>query len=292
MYYFYNGTKFSKEYLPFKKFRFCIENILNLNIDFKKLNEVQTNDTLIIFSYDIYNPVNILDNLLNKNYKILIINTENYLFRNIANMFRNIINKKNIYLIEYNVVNINLIKNDYKNINLKFLPLLYNPCLENLYKEKFIPYLERKNDVLFCGSIGGRRKGLLNKISNKFNIKTIHSPTNLKMYNTELANSKIILNIYYYEHNKIFDYYRNSYLLSNKCLIISEYPENIDLTIEKNLIGYEENLIFFKNYDDLVNILEKYIHLSEEEYKSIVNKQYEWFKKQNNMKDYAQEFLI
>lgn len=292
MYYFYNGNNFSKEYLPFKKFRFCIENILNLNIHFKNLNEVQTNDTLIIFSYDIYNPVNILDKLLNKNYKILIINTENYLFHNIANMFRNIINKKNIYLIEYNVVNINLIKNDYKNINLKFLPLLYNPCLENFYKEKFIPYLQRKNDVLFCGSIGGRRRGLLNKISNKFNIKTIHSPTNLKMYNTELANSKIILNIYYYEHNKIFDYYRNSYLLSNKCLIISEYPENIDLTIEKNLIGYEENLIFFKKYDDLVNILEKYIHLSEEEYKSIVNKQYEWFKKQNNMKDYAQEFLI
>ena len=115
----------------------------------------------------------------------------------------------------------------------------------------------------------------------------IHSALNLQKYNTELANAKIVLNIYSYEHNKIFDYFRNSYLLANKCLLISEYPENIDLSIEKNLIGYKENLIFFK-LDDYEKVLEKYLHLSEEEYQSIVNKQYEWFKKQNNMKDFAQ----
>ena len=84
MYYFYNGNNFSREYLPFKKFRFCIENILNINIHFKNLNEVKLNDTLIIFSYDIFEPQNIMYELLNKNYKILIINTENYKFKKIT----------------------------------------------------------------------------------------------------------------------------------------------------------------------------------------------------------------
>lgn len=41
-------------------------------------------------------------------------------------MFNKINNIKNIYLIEYNILNINYIKENYKNINFKFVPLLYN----------------------------------------------------------------------------------------------------------------------------------------------------------------------
>ena len=287
MYYWLSCTNFSKNYLPFKNYRFCIENILNLNIQFKNYNDIKENDILIVFSYDLYNPKNIINEILKNKYKVLIINTENYKFKNIIDLYKLINNKNNIFLLEYNVVNINYIKNNYKNINLKFLPLLYNPYLENIYKEKYIPYSKRKNNILFCGSLVERRKKVLSIIEKKFNIKKIHQALNLEKQNLELSNSKIILNIYSYEHNKIFDYFRNSYLLANKCLLISEYPENIDLSIEKNLIGYKENLIFFK-LDDYEKVLEKYLHLSEEEYQSIVNKQYEWFKKQNNMKDYAQ----
>jgi hypothetical protein len=288
MYYWLKCNNFSKIYLPFKNYRFCIENILNLNIHFKNLNELNKDDTLIIFSYDIFNPKNILDDLIKKPFKILIINTENYKFKNIINMFQKINNINNIYLIEYNIVNIHYIKENYKNINLNFLPLLYNPYLENIYQEKYIPFNNKKTDILFCGTLHlPRRKKLLDSLRKKFNITINSNCGDINKQNKELANAKIVLNIYSYEHNKIFDYYRNSYLLANKCLLISEYPENIDLSIEKNLIGYKENLIFFK-YDECEKVLEKYLHLSEEEYQSIVNKQYEWFKKQNNMKDYTQ----
>ena len=287
MYYYYNCNNFSREYLQFKNYRFCIENILKLNIHFKNLNELNEEDILIIFSFDVFNDHDILNELLNYKFKIFLINTENFKFDRIIKLFQQINNKNNIYLIEYNIVNIHYIKSNFNNINYYFIPLLYNPYLESVYNEKYITFNQRKNDILFCGSPGSRRKNILNKLTQKFNIKQVHHALNIHEQNLELANSKIILNIYSYEHNKIFDYYRNSYLLANKCLLISEYPENIDLTIEKNLIGYEENLIFFKNDEDCEKVLEKYLNLSDSEYQDIVNKQYNWFKSQNNMIDYA-----
>jgi hypothetical protein len=287
MYYYYNCNSFSKEYLPFKKYRCCIENILKMNIEFKNLNELKEEDVLIIFSYDIFNPSDIFNELVNYKFKILLINTESFRFPRIIELFQQINNNKNICLIEYNIINIHYIQANFKNIIYYFIPLLYNPCLETMYNQKYILFNERKNDILFCGSPAcPRRMNLLNTLSSKFNTKVVNHLVNGIEHNLELANSKIILNIYYYPDNKIFDYYRNSYLLANKCLLISEYPENIDLTIEKNLIGYEENLIFFK-YDDCERVLEKYLKLDEEEYNRLVNKQYEWFKSQNNMIDYA-----
>ena len=106
MYYWYKCNDFSKKYLPFQNYRFCIENILNLNIPFKQLNEIGGDDILIIFSHDIFNPQNILTRLLEAKYKILIINTENYKFENIIQLFKSINNKQNIHLIEYNIVNL------------------------------------------------------------------------------------------------------------------------------------------------------------------------------------------
>ena len=291
MYYWLNCSTILKNYLPFKHYRSCIENILKLNIKFKNLNELKKDDILILFSYDVFKPKNILDDLIQKPNNIYIINTENYKFKNILTMFEKINNKKNICLIEYNIVNIHYIKNNFTNIKLTFLPLLYDKYLENIFKEKYIPFSDRKYDILFSGTTDiPRRNKLLKRLYNKFSVKNINCRFNNDRYNEELSNSKIILNIYSYDHNKIFDYYRNSYLIANKCLIISEYPENIDLSIEKNLIGYKENLIFFK-YNDCEKVLEKYLRLSEEEYQIIVNRQYEWFKKNNNMSNFSKNIF-
>lgn len=81
MYYWLSCTNFSKNYLPFKNYRFCIENILNLNIHFKNINELTNNYILIIFSYDNFNLKNIIDELIKKHYKKLIINNKNYKFK-------------------------------------------------------------------------------------------------------------------------------------------------------------------------------------------------------------------
>ena len=102
MYYWLSCNDFSKNYLPFRNFRFCIENILNLNIEFKNYNDIKENDILIVFSYDLYNPTNILNQIINNKYKVLIINTEHYKFKNIIDLYKSIDNKKHILLLEYN----------------------------------------------------------------------------------------------------------------------------------------------------------------------------------------------
>ena len=286
MYYWYKCDNFSKNYLPFQNYRFCIENILNLNISFKRLKEIGGDDILIIFSYDIFNPTNILSRLLEAKYKILIINTENYKFEHIEELFESINRKNNINLIDYNIVNLNYIKKNYNEIKLHFLPLLYNPYLESIYKEKYIPFTNRPIDILFCGADIPRRMSIIQKIKKSFKVTVVHHAMNSNLQNKLIAKAKIIINVYSYEHNKIFDYYRNSYLLANKCLIISEYPTNIDLSIEKNLIGFEDHLIFF-NLENHQEVFNKYLSLNDEEYRLLVNKQYDWFKKNNDMGEYS-----
>jgi hypothetical protein len=286
MYYWYKCNDFSKKYLPFQNYRFCIENILNLNIPFKQLNEIGGDDILIIFSHDIFNPQNILTRLLEAKYKILIINTENYKFEHIEELFESINRKNNINLIDYNIVNINYIKKKYNEIKLHFLPLLYNPYLEQIYNQKYIKYSDRPIDILFCGSEGTRRRPILKQIRKNFKVHSVHHALNINLQNDVVSKSKIIINVFSYEHNKIFDYYRNSYLLANKCLLISEYPTNIDLSIEKNLIGFEDHLIFF-NLENHQEVFNKYLSLNDEEYSLLVNKQYDWFKKNNDMGEYS-----
>lgn len=97
--------------------------------------------------------------------------------------------------------------------------------------------------------------------------------------------SKIILNIYYYDHNKVFDYYRLSFLIANNAFIISEEPSEINLEIEKNLIGYNEYMIL-EPYDKIVETVDKYLQNYDPKIiDKIVTEQYNWFSK-NKMENY------
>jgi hypothetical protein len=292
MIYFFKTNNFSKKYIPFNLYRECISNYISNKIIYKNFNELNNNDILIIFMYDIIH-LNKLNELLKYNNKIFIINTEYYKFKITLNIYKAIERKKNINLLEYNVLNIKYINNNLKNLNYTFLPLLYNPSLNFITHNNYIPFKKRKNDIAFCGSVAPKfvkRYNLLNKLKKKFNIKIVRHALDINLYNKELLNTKIVINIYSNEYNKIFDYYRNTYLLANKCLFISEYPDNIDLGIEKNLIGFDKHLIFF-NEENIENTLNKYLKLNNHEYDELVNKQYNWFVKQNNMDDYLKKIL-
>ena len=76
-------------------------------------------------------------------------------------------NKNSINLIEYNNLNINKIKLDFSDIKYYFIPQLYSKYFEDIYKEKYIAYQDRKYDILFLG--GGaetinRRKKILDEL--------------------------------------------------------------------------------------------------------------------------------
>jgi hypothetical protein len=169
---------------------------------------------------------------------------DHYKHFSFENRILKIINNSNlnIYIFDYNPINIKGINNDYKYIKIYYMPLVFDKYLIDYYNKfniKKINYFEKQYDILFYGSINERRYLILDKLSKKYKINILNVSSGILFPDEELINyienSKIVLNIYFYEHNKIFDYYRNSFLIANNALLIIEYPDDIDFNIEKNL---------------------------------------------------------
>ena len=148
-YVFYNNNEFSKEFLPLKNYRSSIEQYLNKKIPFKLFEDLLNDDILILFTLDIFRPKNILQKIVDCKNKIILINTEYYKNLNTLRIYKSINNKNSINLIEYNNLNINKIKLDFSDIKYYFIPQLYSKYFEDIYKEKYIAYQDRKYDILF-----------------------------------------------------------------------------------------------------------------------------------------------
>jgi hypothetical protein len=120
-------------------------------------------------------------------------------------------------------------------IRARHLPIGFHPSLEQ------IPANRPKDiDVLFFGSIGERRQ----KVLTDLNGKKLKLHALFGVYGKErdeyIARSKIILNIHFYS-TKIFEAVRISYLLNNRCFIISEESEvNPYPKIDLKMVAYEE----------------------------------------------------
>ena len=81
-----------------------------------------------------------------------------------------------------------------------------------------------------------------------------------------------------------------TFLLSNKIFTISEYPSDINLSIESNLVDYDKYLVL-TTYDDAENTVSKYLdNWNQEEINNILDKQFEWFSK-NKMENYINNFF-
>jgi hypothetical protein len=284
---FYISDEFTKFYLPFQLYRECltkvIKEVFNYSIeliyDFKLLEN--NTDTIIICNITSIND-ELLDILEKYNSKKIIINTEYYENFNISKYFDFINNKPNFYLFEYNILNINYIKNTNKNIDYHFIPLCYDSFLEDYYNSRIVKknYNEKDIDILFFGSINKRREKILNSLKRKYKLAIYKKYSNNS--NTELCNlierSKIILNIMYYDNNIIFDYYRNSFILSTRTLLITEKSSSKDYIIEDGLIELENNVINVE-YDKIIETVDYYLkNSSEEEYNKLIDTQYNSFK--------------
>ena len=283
---FYISDEFCKFYLPFQLYRGCLTKVIkeayNIAIEYIYDFQLLQNNTDTIIICNIYSINDELLNILSTyNSKKILINTEYYENFNISKYLDFINNKPNFYLFEYNILNINYIRIG-KNIDYHFIPLCYDSFLEDYYNSRIVKknYNEKDIDILFFGSSCKRRQKILNSLRKKYKL-SIYKKYNDNS-NTELCNlierSKIVLNIMYYDNNIIFDYYRNSFILSTRTLLITEKSSSKDYIIEDGLIELENNVINVE-YDKIIETVDYYLkNTSEEEYNKLIDTQYNAFK--------------
>jgi len=301
----YISDNFSKYYLPFLLYRNIIfivfQAFLTTKIEYiYKVEDIDNdaNTILITTIYCLHNikKKNLFSNIIKT--KILVINTEFYKNLNTNELIEFIdSNQYDIYLLEYNVLNYEYFKVKYEYIKIFFAPLIYHSFLEIYYKyqikNRYIEWNKKDIDVLFLGSVNDRRKTVLEKIAKKYKVKIIQKfsgEKENKIICENIERSKIVLNILFYEENSIFDYYRNSLLISNKILLVSEKPKNINNELEYYFEGIDD-ILFMCEYDDFYNTVDNILtNYNPLQINEIKNKQYNWFKSKSDM-DYFVEFI-
>jgi hypothetical protein len=118
---------------------------------------------------------------------------------------------------------------------------------ENL---EIIPTAPRQGiDILFYGSIGERRRGILEKLAGMCKLKTLFGVYGEKR-DKWICRSKININIHHYS-KMIFETVRVSFLLNNGCFIVSE--TSVDYSYDK------VNLIMVP-YENIIDTCIKYLN--------------------------------
>lgn len=127
---------------------------------------------------------------------------------------------------DYSIENIAFLSE--RGITAIHVPLGYHPRLQQI---PCVPFAERAIDVLFYGSIGERRKKVVDELKAR---KGLRTEVLFGVYGKErdkvIANSRIVLNVHFY-NARIFEAVRISYLLNNTCCVVTEdspvnpYPE-------------------------------------------------------------------
>ena len=284
---YYISDNFCKFYLPFSLYRGCLTKVIKevYNISIEYIYDFQSlqNNTNTIIICNIYSINDELLNILSTyDSKKILINTEYYENLNISKYFDFINNKPNFYLFEYNILNINYLKNTNKNIDYQFIPLCYSSYLEDYYNSRIVKktFIEKDIDILFLGKLNRRRKNIINPLTQKYKIVTKYNFDDKA--NTELCNlierSKIVLNVLFYKSNIIFDYYRNSFILSTRTLLITEKSTSKDYNVEDGLLELENNIINVE-YDKIIKTVNNYMdNMTEDKYNKLVDTQYNAFK--------------
>jgi len=233
-YYISNAIK----YILFKNF--YISNIINnININNQDLHIILFPQSVNIFpkNYIIYQlEQKDISNWIDKKYELSILyskKTWDYSKSNIYK-FSDILKKKILYYP---------------------IPLISINYLDN----KIMLNNNPSNDILFYGAINEIRKKKLNylqkKLYPKYYIKIIKGKYGINLFR-EILNSKIILNIHFYE-NAILETCRINEILSCNKIVISEKPDMSDIY---NYELYEDKVIFINNmndmYEKIINILD------------------------------------
>ena len=285
---------YNKNYIPFnlyinsiynifKNNEFFIKNKFDVSIISNTSQYSNESDFLILY----LNCIADVYNIDTKNTKVILIHAD-YIINHSENdqyLMRNYINNKNLknsYLWEYNYLNIEYYNKNFTNKKWTFIPLQYNKYLEFIYNKYThnIPYDKKPIDILFMGPAdkGSRRGILLEEMSKKYTVFIMNNVNEIKEYINIIDKSKIILQIYSNENNMPFDYYRLALLYSNKVFVIVENFEGFDYKNENKLSELSE-VIIKTDYNNILNIVDKYIIKPDVEIESITEATYEVFKK-------------
>jgi len=288
---------YNKNYLPFNLYINSLYNILKNNeffitnkYDVSIINNTSqySNDAdfLILF----LNYIEDIYNINTKNTKVIFIHADyiiNYSKNNLY-LIGNYINNKNFhnsYLWEYNYLNIDYYNKNFINKKCSFIPLQYNIYLEKIYNNHKlnIPYSKKPIDILFMGSVDprSRRDLLLEQLRKKYEVFIMNNVNDIEKYINIIENSKIILQIYSNENNMPLDYYRLALLYSNKVFVIGEIFEGLEYINENNLSDLSElsEVMIKTDYNNIINIVDKYIIKPDIEIEEITKSTYEIFKK-------------
>jgi hypothetical protein len=181
---------------------------------------------------------------------------------------------RGIAVWDYSLENIEFLK--LQGIAAWHLPVGFHQSLEQVPHDR-----EKDIDVLFYGSLGERRQAILNKLesSGHARVKTLFGAYG-KERDEFIGRSKILLNIHYYSA-KIFEAVRVSYLLNNRCCVVSE---------ESSVYPYKGVDIPMVSYGDLAGKCLEIIDKGEE-YGAVGEALYREFKEKYEMKTLIKNVL-
>ncbi len=292
----YIPDQFSESYMPFLLFRNICERVLSRQPGLiEKVECIQTiNDiyvspeTVVLMNmYDITlcdAKDYIRQNVFSKDVTFLLINTEHWELRGAKEIFEILHKreKKNIHIIEYNVINYEVLLESYRNVSVLFLPLLYDKHIESYYHDniqsQFIPWNHKDIDILFYGGISDRRRVVLDDLKTRWNLHIVDSHHGVS--NNELCRlierSKVVVNVLYYEFNSMFDYYRNALLLSNNAVVVIETPKRTNMKHEYWLNELETHILNAE-YASIASLIDQTLVKNQDEIRAITERQYAWF---------------
>ena len=227
--------------------------------------ELKEDDIIIIIGIQFFKLVPELNDFI-KNYRKIVYSTEPLCCENrlkdttcyIENLYN-----KNIIIWDYSKYNIEYLKK--YNLKIDLIPFGYYKIYQNRIKKN-----KKKIDFLFYGDLTKRRLFIKNELVKKgYKVLFSNKLYDLNKRDDKISRSRVVLDIFRTNNFECNNLYRLSYLLSNKVFIISE----------KNNCSFYKNLknIIFSDYNNLINICEKYINLEQEEREKIAENCYREF---------------
>jgi len=162
-----------------------------------------------------------------------------------------------------------------------FVPNGYHPSLEvgSNIQEK-----DKDIDFLFYGELGGRRKPIFDALVAK-GYKVIQGCFDSNNFVRNISRTRVIPIIHTYAADKPVDFYRLSYLLSNRAFVIHE-----DVSSDYKDTKAMFNEVIYSPYDKLVEDLEHYL-IRPKVRIQIANKTHEWWKVNHSLQKYIPQIF-
>ena len=205
----------------------------------------------------------------NKN-KMIIYNSESLLIdKRHRNRYLDFWGGKNLIQIwDYSKRNLIELGKLFPNIPKYFVPLTYDPFfITPILINNF--NIDKPKDILFYGSINERRRIIIDKLREQFNI-TAGKWSNEQDLERTINEHKIILIIHHYENDKPIDTFRLFKLITNKIFVIQESP------FDEEKVNFEK--LIHSPYKNIIDTCRHYLSITQKERDEITNDIYNWWK--------------